>query len=346
MLQKFVLKIVLLVSVALFATTNAMAESQHESLNQMVQQLQQTPNDGALREKIIKLAQKLKPAPAIPEEARRSFVEGNTITRTAKDAKEQLMAVESFKEALKTAPWWGDAYYNLAVAQELAEQLDDSGKSLQFYLLTNPGAKEAREAQDRIYALDAKGKLAARERMVRIPGKNYELGKYEVTQKEWRDIMGDNPSYSYFTHQCGDDCPVEQVSWNDIQPFLQKLNTKTGKQYRLPTEAEWEYACYGGNQTEYCGGNDIDAVAWYDGNSGRQTHPVGQKQANSYGLYDMSGNVWELMSDCWEGDCSKRVLRGGSSYSGPQDVRADYRSRSDSAIRFFDQGFRLARTLP
>jgi formylglycine-generating enzyme required for sulfatase activity len=179
--------------------------------------------------------------------------------------------------------------------------------------------------------------------MIRIPGKNYEMGKYEVTQGEWRAVMGNNPSHFII---CGDACPVERVSWNDAQEFIEKLNNETGKQYRLPTEAEWEYACYGGSKTEYCGGNDVDSVAWYDKNSGDKTYPAGQKQANGYGLYDMSGNVWEWQSDCYDGDCAVRVLRGGSWNSGPLGARAAIRDGVEPAIRHFIIGFRLARMLP
>ncbi len=183
--------------------------------------------------------------------------------------------------------------------------------------------------------------------MIAIPGKNYEIGKYEVTQKQWRDIMGNNPSS--FSN-CGDDCPVEQVSWNDVQEFLTKLKQKTGKQYRLPKEAEWEYACYGGSKTEYCGSNDANTVGWNNSNSNKTTHPVGQKQANGYGLFDMSGNVWEWQEDCYEGNyevnCGGRVLRGGSWFFRPQLTRAAYRNRNDAAFRNVNYGFRLARTLP
>ena len=179
--------------------------------------------------------------------------------------------------------------------------------------------------------------------MVRIPGKNYELGKYEVTQGEWKAIMGSNPSK--FSN-CGDTCPVEQVSWNDIQEFLQKLNQKTGKQYRLPTEAEWEYACYGGSKSEYCGGNNLDVVGWYDKNSDEQPHPVGQKQANGYGLYDMSGNVWEWMQDCYNSSCVLRVLRGGSWFDFAAGLRSVGRDYFYSSSRDGSGGFRVARTLP
>jgi formylglycine-generating enzyme required for sulfatase activity/phage host-nuclease inhibitor protein Gam len=179
--------------------------------------------------------------------------------------------------------------------------------------------------------------------MVKIPATHpFYLAKTEVTQAQWRAMMGSNPS----NFSGCDNCPVEQVSWDDIQTYLQKLNAKTGKQYRLPNEAEWEYACYGGNKTEYCGGNDADSVAWYDGNSGNKTHPVGQKQANGYGLYDMSGNVWEWMSDCYEGNCGRRVLRGGSWFNYAQRSRAAFRDDFTPAKRYSSYGFRLARTLP
>jgi formylglycine-generating enzyme required for sulfatase activity len=176
--------------------------------------------------------------------------------------------------------------------------------------------------------------------MIRIPGKNYEIGKYDVTQKEWRDIMGSNPSH--FSN-CGDTCPVEQVSWNDVQAFIQKLNAKTGKQYRLPIEEEWEYACYGGSKTEYCGGNNLDSVAWYKDNSNGSTHPVGQKQANGYGLYDMSGNVWQWLQKEAVGG---RALRGGSWCYGEDGLRVTgHNDGFDPYNRFTIYGFRLARTL-
>jgi formylglycine-generating enzyme required for sulfatase activity/serine/threonine protein kinase len=150
---------------------------------------------------------------------------------------------------------------------------------------------------------------------------SFYMSKYEVTQKQWGEIMGTNPSN--FTN-C-DNCPVENVSWNDIQDFIRKLNNKTGKNYRLPTEAEWEYAARGGQNYKYAGSDNIDNVAWYGSNSGSKTHAVGQKSANGYGLYDMTGNVWEWCSDLYGAYSSSsstnpsgpstgidRVLRGGS----------------------------------
>ncbi len=154
--------------------------------------------------------------------------------------------------------------------------------------------------------------------------------KYEVTQELWHAVMGSNPSgftsangYTYDQYR-----PVESVSWEDCQEFISKLNQMTGKTFRLPTEAEWEYAARGGNKSKgykYAGSNTLGNVAWYDGNSGSTTHPVGQKTPNELDLYDMSGNVLEWCQD-WYGDYgsgsqtnpmgpsygSDRVFRGGS----------------------------------
>ncbi|MFN0199943.1 MAG: formylglycine-generating enzyme family protein, partial [Bacteroidia bacterium] len=117
----------------------------------------------------------------------------------------------------------------------------------------------------------------------------------EVTQKLWQAVMGNNPSYFQ-----GDNLPVENVSWNDGQVFIQKLNKLTGKAYSLPSEAQWEYAARGGQNFKYAGSNNLDEVAWYYNNSLQKTHPVGQKKANGYGLYDMSGNVSEWCQDYFD----------------------------------------------
>jgi formylglycine-generating enzyme required for sulfatase activity len=169
---------------------------------------------------------------------------------------------------------------------------------------------------------------------------SFRIGKYPVTQGQWEAVMGYNPSM----HKKGDNYPVERVDWYDIQTFLQRLNAITGKRYRLPTEAEWEYAARGGSCSNgylYSGSNNVDDVAWYDENSGSSTHPVGQKLPNELGIYDMSGNVLEWCSD-WDGDYStdaqinpkgpssgsNRVTRGGGYYRSATDCRVADRTFS------------------
>ena len=156
----------------------------------------------------------------------------------------------------------------------------------------------------------------------RVTLSSFYIGKYEVTQALWKAVMGNNPS-----KMKGDNLPVETVSWNDCQDFIRKMNALTGKNFRLPTEAEWEFAARGGNNSrgyKYAGSNNIGDVAWYDNNSGSKTHVVGTKSPNELGIYDMSGNVWEWCQD-WFGSYSSasqtnptgassgsnRVLRGG-----------------------------------
>lgn len=162
------------------------------------------------------------------------------------------------------------------------------------------------------------------------------VGKYEVTQGQWQMIMGNNPS-SF--KNCGANCPVENVSWNDTQQFIQRLNSQSGEQYRLLTKLEWVYACTSGGRNEtYCGGNNVDDVAWYESNSGNRTHPVGTKQPNGFDLYDMSGNVWEW---CQDADGSSRVFRGGSWEDIASKAKTSYRDSRYPHISFRSLGFRL-----
>ncbi|KAF0159731.1 MAG: hypothetical protein FD159_229 [Syntrophaceae bacterium] len=187
---------------------------------------------------------------------------------------------------------------------------------------------------------------------------DFYMGKYEVTQGQWKKVMGNNPSYY---SGCGDNCPVEMVSWNDVQTFVEKLNRNSGKRYRLPTEAEWEYAARSGGKSEKWPGTSSESslgdYAWYSSNSGSKTHPVGQKQPNGLGLHDMSGNVWEWCSD-WYGNKyynqsprdnpagpssgSLRVQRGGSWGNFAASTRAADRYRVKPGVRYCDLGFRLA----
>ena len=143
---------------------------------------------------------------------------------------------------------------------------------------------------------------------------SYYIGKTEVTQALWQAVMGSNPS-----HFKGADLPVEFVTWNECQEFIQKLNRLTGSNFRLPTEAEWEFACRGGNNSrghKYSGSNDIDNVAWYWDNSGRKTHPVATKAPNELGIYDMSGNVWEWCADWYGGYSSSAQTNPKGPYGG------------------------------
>lgn len=183
---------------------------------------------------------------------------------------------------------------------------------------------------------------------------NYYIGKFEVTQKLWMSVMGSNPSNSK-----GDNLPVENVGWNDIQEFITKLNQKTGANFRLPTEAEWEYAARGGNKScgyKYSGSNTIGDVAWYTDNSGFKRHQVGTKLPNELGIYDMSGNVWEWCQD-WYGSYSSvsqtnpagyssdhyaRVRRGGSCDNLTVACRVSNRFSYSPGYTSHDLGFRLA----
>jgi hypothetical protein len=165
------------------------------------------------------------------------------------------------------------------------------------------------------------------------------IGKYEVTQAQWQKVMGKNPS-----NFKGNNLPVENVSWKDIQEFLQKLNAMTGGNFRLPSEAEWMDAANGGlnkDNYEYAGSNTIDDVAWFKDNSGKTTHPVGTKQPNSIGIYDMSGNVWEWCQDYYINH-SNRVNRGGSWGNGAGYCRVANRNGRSPGSRDSYSGFRLA----
>ena len=304
-------------------------------------------------------------------------------------------AIELYHNALNIVPWWPEGHFNLALALAEKKEYRDAMREMKRYLLLTPEASEARAAQDKIYQWES---VAAPEagktfkdcptcpEMVEIPGgsfamgsnngepeekpvhsvtitKPFAIGKTEVTQEQWMAVMGGRDNPSYFSG-CGDDCPVEQVSWNDVQKFITKLNAKTGKQYRLPSEAEWEYACRAGRQQDYCGSDIADNVALNSTTSGtffvNSTHPVASRQANDFGLYDMSGNVWEWVEDqyhdsyngaptdgsAWFGNSSLRVLRGGSWGSNNKTSRAATRSKFSANFSYWGYGFRLARELP
>jgi formylglycine-generating enzyme required for sulfatase activity len=180
-----------------------------------------------------------------------------------------------------------------------------------------------------------------------------------VTQGQWLKVMGNNPSYF---KNCGDDCPVEKVSWGDVQEFIKRLNQlEQTQKYKLPTEAEWEYACRAGSVGEFCFGDKVEELrnyAWSLLNSEGKTHPAGQLKPNAWGLYDMHGNVWEWCQDwfsIYEANQiadpkgpdagEERVLRGGSWYFLPGFARSSFRGHYYPDNRTSDIGFRVARTL-
>ena len=200
---------------------------------------------------------------------------------------------------------------------------------------------------DRIWVVDDK------EPVHQVTLSDYSIGETEVTQALWEAVMGNNPSSFK-----GKSLPVEQVSWEDCQKFIKKLNKKTGRTFRLLTEAEWEFAARGGSENQksmYSGGDNISDVAWYSGNSQGKTHDVGTKQANELGLYDMSGNVQEWCSD-WKGNYDNsaqtnpkgpssgndHVHRGGSWNSEAKNCRPSFREASSPSNRNSAIGLRLA----
>jgi len=198
----------------------------------------------------------------------------------------------------------------------------------------------------------------------RVRIQSFAIGKYELTQEQWYAVMGDNPSKNR-----GRTLPVEQVSFGDVQDFIFKLNQKTGQTYRLPSESEWEYAARGGTTTQWNFGEDASQLgryAWYDQNSEGQTHEVGQKLPNAFGLFDMLGNVWEWTQDnwhesydgvppgapidgsawTWHASGGSLVIRGGSYYSQySTDFRSAKRFQGIPGGRTYVVGFRLARDL-
>ena len=185
---------------------------------------------------------------------------------------------------------------------------------------------------------------------------DFTMGKYPVTQAQWRSVMGTNPSRF---RDCGDDCPVEQVLWKDAAVFIERLNRLTGKNYRFPTEAEWEYAARsGGKNEQYAGGNRLRPLAWYSGDSGGKPHPVGLKAPNGLGIYDMSGNVWEWVKDWYDPNYYGKsprddpqgpdegvlhVMRGGSWLASAWFARTSYRGILPDGFKRIDHcGLRLA----
>ena len=361
-----------LLVIAVFISTPALADSSNDPFDAVAAKYLAT-----------------KPKPVLPEEARKFKVQAEFLVQEKQIDK----AVALYGKSLDIAPWWPEGHYKLALLLGETKKYREAMREMKRYLQLEPEGKDARAAQDKIYQWEAVAEPEAGKvikdctecpAMVEIPAgsfdmgsdsgdanekpvhrvtiaKPFAIGKTEVTQEQWKAVMGNNPGYF---SACGDSCPVEQVSWDDAQAYIKKLNAITGKQYRLPTEAEWEYACRAGSQQEFCGGDTADSVAWHNGNSGKffgtSPHPAARKQANAFGLYDMSGNVWEWVADiyhenyngaptdgsAWEGSSSTRVLRGGSWGKDAKYGRAAARYMFSSGYRDFSYGFRLALTLP
>jgi len=181
--------------------------------------------------------------------------------------------------------------------------------------------------------------------------KSFWISKYEITQKQWKKIMNNNPSQ----FDDNDNKPVDSISWNDIQQFIFKIKMTSGLKYRLPTEAEWEFACRSGGLNEiYAGSKNYQEVAWYRNNSNKTTHPVGLLRANKLGLFDMSGNVWEWCNNAYsinyETISSKRsnnpkVIRGGCWIGGPKSLRCTHRHYSFPNKYYNHTGFRLIKEI-
>lgn len=193
----------------------------------------------------------------------------------------------------------------------------------------------------------------------RVNLKGFLLGQTEVTYGQWKALMG---AGTQSQSACGDECPVRQVSWGDAQLFVQKLSERTGKKYRLPSEAEWEYAARAGGAGKWSFGDDesqLDKHAWYSANSFGASKVGGRKRQNAFGLQDMHGNVWEWVQDVWHpdyhgapsdgtawqdgGDQSLRVLRGGAWFDKPASLQSAYRSWNTAVIHYYGAGLRVAR---
>jgi formylglycine-generating enzyme required for sulfatase activity len=283
---------------------------------------------------------------------------------TGTDVSEQLQDVETCMKARTLAEYLFEEKDYEKAAQQYGRMLKLNPKDVQAKKQYDLCVKQSATFAELIYVKGGTFTMGCtseqgddcnnREKPThRVTVSDFYIGKYEVTQAQWKSVMGSNPSR--FT---GDNLPVEQVSWNDVQEFIRKLNAQTGKNYRLPTEAEWEYAARGGAQSrgyKYSGSNTVGDVAWYGDNSGKATHPVGQKLPNGLGLYDMSGNVEEWCSDRY-GDYSsssqtnpagpssgssgsRRVVRGGSLEGG---VHVWHRDGGGPGLRDYSLGFRLA----
>lgn len=249
-------------------------------------------------------------------------------------------------------------YKDLTQSIEIKEYTNDINLTLESIIKQMPGMVLVKGGTFQMGCTSEQSDCMRGEKPVHtVTVDDFYIGKYKVTQKQWKEIMGTSTSLSNPSYFKGDNLPIEKVSWNDVQDFIKKLNQKTGQKYRLPTEAEWEYSARGGSTgspTKYAGSNNIGDVAWYSSNSGSKTHAVGTKQANELGIYDMTGNVWEWCSD-WYGNYSSRsqnnprgatsgkyrVLRGGSWDDNSSSCRVANRHSYSPGAAYYNRGFRI-----
>ncbi|MES1981656.1 MAG: formylglycine-generating enzyme family protein [Pseudomonadota bacterium] len=331
--------------------TASYAISSGVALDQMVELLRSNPDDDALRTKLIRQAQQLKPAPQVPDEIIQRLTVAKAQLESAVEGSDSGSAVKDFQTIVAAVPWYAQAYLYLGKAQEKAGQSAAAMASYQFYLLAM--------LVDKDVAADTAAGLVFRDcsncpEMVAIPGRSYAIGKYPVTFLEWDACLAgggcngerlDDRGFGRGTR------PVIGASWIDAQAYIHWLSQKTGKVYRLPSEEEWEFAARAGTTSKYYWGEEIGennanclgcGVPWEN----RQTVPVGSFRPNALGLYDMLGNSWQWVEDCWEEDCVQHVLRGGGWDNPPQFLRIFERYSFNASRRVTSYGFRLARTLP
>jgi formylglycine-generating enzyme required for sulfatase activity len=257
-----------------------------------------------------------------------------------------LMTRESSEQSTKKQPAISATLNSTGKAlPDLGATFVENLNGVKLEMMRVPGGSFTMGSPD---SEEGRGNSEGPQHQVAVP--SFYIGRYEVTQAQWEAVMGNNPSRFK-----GDDLPVEKVSWNETKVFCRKLSQITGKNYRLPSEAEWEYACRAKTTSAYAG--DLDSMAWYSNNSGNKTHPVGQKQPNEFGLYDMHGNVWEWCEDVWhksyekapddgsswlsDGNSSYRALRGGSWLSVSRRCRSALRYNAAPGSRNFTNGFRV-----
>ena len=278
------------------------------------------------------------------------------ITRSGNTLDELAQAVVNQVGDMKYDRFAKDRTYERKTIDGIIVSLDKDGLLIQHDQIASQEAIATKEGVqcDRGAVKDAIQSVVTN--MVAIPGRKFKIGKYEVTQKQWEAVMGTNPSKFRVR---GKDRPVECVRWVDCKKFLEKLNAlpeikATGLTYSLPREAEWEYACRAGGTGEYCrlaDGTEVTKdnfgkVAWFGlgilgGNSGSTTHPVGQKEPNGFGLYDMHGNVSEWCEEPWKEGSAYHVTRGGCFDYQDTKYKVTDRNRADDGLRYEYVGFRL-----